>query len=732
MQRALAVSLLLVGCTGGLSAPDRPGNAPSSESEDSPGSVGGRSNAEGETGDDSETDPSVSDHTLFSCTKPELRGQGRPSIRRLTRDELLDSMEALVGSAIMQQNAVQLAASQIPSETPAEASGDLVREFQNSHSFDHAQGIFNTARAIADALSADPASLTRIFGNCAPTATEACASAFLNAQATRILRRPLDAARKTALLAAFSAEGAGVAGLKVVLTSLLQAPEAVFHLEPARRTCSGGASSAFNWDDASVFFAPSGGAPKVGAQETLTAGGWYVWQVPGTRISDDFSVLTLSVVGGGKDTLVLDVNLNDAPLIKGAQVRSGAGELTTVVSVPKGSNTKIGVSFTNPASGRSLQLRKVTLSNAGICSDAKPANGRVLIDDWAVASRVAYALTGRGPDADLLVAASKNALRNAAQVRPHAERLLKTPAARRQLEMVMDAWLQLSDLPEPTDVIATAAGIDPAGLAKEARQELLDFVTYVAFDRDGDVETLLSEPVGFPRSERMSKLYGSATATGDKPVELPNGHRGLLLRVAPLLSGQRAASPILRGVYVRKRLLCDTLPSPDFSIISAREMALHAADPARSSMRQIVTEITAPNGCMSCHAMINPIGFSLEEFDPLGRPRTVEVAYNDKDQVVAMHPIDTVVDAANIEPGGPDTLDGADALNRALEQSLKVRACLAARFFSTAQLRPLSDADSCAVAAVESALQEGKSLREAWLNAVVNEDLFYRKAGAAP
>ena len=98
----------------------------------------------------------------FRC---EAGGSALPktSMRRLTRDELLHSMEALVGPAVMHSPEVEAASAQIP----AESTGDLVHDFQNTHALEHATGILLTAEAVAAAVARDPAQRARLFGSCA-------------------------------------------------------------------------------------------------------------------------------------------------------------------------------------------------------------------------------------------------------------------------------------------------------------------------------------------------------------------------------------------------------------------------------------------------------------------------------------------------------------------------------------------------------------------------------------
>jgi hypothetical protein len=401
------------------------------------------------------------------------------------------------------------------------------------------------------------------------------------------------------------------------------------------------------------------------------------------------------------------------------------------VSNVAGRNVKVGVYFANAASGRSLQLRALSLRSADAqleCTQEPVENGLFAVDDWSVASRVAFALTGEAPDEALLDAAARGELGSVDQVMPHAERLAATPAARRQLEAVLDAWLSLDAIPTPNAAIAALAGIDGTGLPEEARRELLDYATHMVFEREADVASLMSLPQGFPRSERMATLYGSEIAEGDAPVALAQGHGGLLLRIAPLLSGQLGSSPILRGVYVRKRILCDELPSPDFTIVNSRLEQFEAEDRSVLSTREAVTEITSEGACPSCHVQINPLGFALEPFGPLGQPRDEEIVFDDAGQELARHPIDATVEAVNLEPGAPDVLRGPGELNAALAGSAKVRACIAERLYSHARLRPAVSADDCALAEIEDGLRGGESVLRAWLRAVVNQELFVRQA----
>jgi hypothetical protein len=677
-------------------------------------------------------DPGDARGPRFSCSDPSTRGQGQLAMRRLTRDELLHSFTAVIGGEVMSASAVTLAASQIPGEPP----GDLVATFQNGHAFDHVSGMLQTAQAVASELASSAAARDRVLGACAAEADRACAEAFLDGAALALMRRPLGAERRAALLAAFDAEGGGLPGMQWLLARTLQAPETLFHLELPQQTCEStpGEDLSFDGDDAAVFFSPLATGGEVEPPAELDENGWFVWQIPGARVLGRYTTLRIALTARADDDvpLELDVNLNDTPLLPGITVAPGTQTLEAAVMIESGANVKVGVQYKNAAAGRTLVLERLTLggdADATACT-AVPADGALFkVDAWSVASRLAYAITGQGPDAALLDAAANDQLSSEAEVRPHAERLIATPAARTQLHAVLRAWLNLDAIPTPHDAIAERAGIEPDGLSEEAVTELLDYATYQILDREADTTALMSDAIGFPRSERMATLYGSDVASSDEPVSLPE-HGGLLLRIAPLLSGQLSSSPILRGVYVRKRVLCDTLPSPDFSIVNERLDELAHQDKTMATTREAVTAITSVSPCNGCHVSINPIGFALESFDPLGMPRSEELVLDEDGNELARHPIDTRVTAANLEAGLPDELSGADELNEALGRSYKVRACIAERLYTHARLRPSAEPDHCALAALEEALTDGGSIKDAWLAAVVGPELFVREATA--
>ena len=290
------------------------------------GSGGGAGNA-GAAGDGDTLGPGPGSATgpRFTCGDPATRGQGQLEMRRLTRDELMSSLAAVLGDDVMGKGNVASAASQIPAEAP----GDRVATFQNGHAFDHVSGMLLTAQAVAAEVASDTSARERVLGACAPEADRACAERFLDTTALPLMRRPLAAARRAALLAAFESEGAGLAGMQWLLARTLQSPEALFHLELPRQRCEAAAGEdlTFAWDDESVFFSPLAGGGEVEPPAELTENGWFVWQVPGARVPGSYAKLRIALTARADDAtpLELDVNLNDGPLLTGSRSRPVLG-----------------------------------------------------------------------------------------------------------------------------------------------------------------------------------------------------------------------------------------------------------------------------------------------------------------------------------------------------------------------------------------------------------------------
>ncbi len=236
------------------------------------------------------------------------------------------------------------------------------------------------------------------------------------------------------------------------------------------------------------------------------------------------------------------------------------------------------------------------------------------------ASGLAMALWDSVPDEALARAARDGVLKDEAAVRAQATRMLGDPRARAKLAGFFRHWLKLEEASDLSKDPKAYPGFD-ADLASDLHWSLETFVEDVAWGDQPDFRRLLlSEHVYV--NERLARFYGvEAPATpGFTPVRLDPGQRAGVLThplVLATFSYHRSSSPIHRGVFLTRNVLGRTLRPPPMAI----EFMDDRFDPSLT-MREKVTELTGKAACMGCHGTINPLGFSLERFDAVGRLRT--------------------------------------------------------------------------------------------------------------
>lgn len=244
------------------------------------------------------------------------------------------------------------------------------------------------------------------------------------------------------------------------------------------------------------------------------------------------------------------------------------------------------------------------------------------VDDHAVAARLALALWDSLPDAELRSAAAQGELRTADEVRAQADRLLADPRAATKLREFFHHWLALEEAGDITKDHQAFPDFDEALLA-DLHTSLEKFVEHVVWSEASDYRELLVADYLF-LNNRLARFYGVATPTGDEfaLVKFPAEERAGVFTHPLLLSAfsyHKSTSPIHRGVFLTRNVLGRFLKPPPMAI----EFMDDRFDPSLT-MREKVTQLTSKDACMGCHATINPLGFSLEHYDAVGRYRTVD------------------------------------------------------------------------------------------------------------
>ena len=238
---------------------------------------------------------------------------------------------------------------------------------------------------------------------------------------------------------------------------------------------------------------------------------------------------------------------------------------------------------------------------------------------YELASRISYFLWASTPDDQLLSAAANGSLLNDATIRSEVARMLADPRAGTLLDEFAVNWLDFRDdkfdehtvdsnlFPEYTDEIEEA-------LKTETRSFLGHIIS-----ENRPISEILNAGYTF-LNEPLANFYGVQGVFGNnfRMYEWPAGsdRKGLLGHASSLTlhSKSDSTSPVKRGVWVMDRFLCDRPPEP-----TAETIALFPAIPLGLDSRQISeTHKESSPVCFACHAYVDPIGYGLENFNPIG------------------------------------------------------------------------------------------------------------------
>lgn len=243
-------------------------------------------------------------------------------------------------------------------------------------------------------------------------------------------------------------------------------------------------------------------------------------------------------------------------------------------------------------------------------------------DPFATAARLSFGLWDSLPDEPLWQAAAHAQLATPEQIRRQAERMSGDRRTQAKLRDFLLGWLRVDHGPELAKDKALHAGFSPE-VAADLRTSLLLALDDLFAGESRDFRRLFLEDTVWLNG-RLAPLYG-ASLPPDAPftrVRLDDGRRGGVLThpyMMSVLSYTAATSPIHRGVFLARSVLGNVLKPPEEAVAP-----LAPEEHPDLTTRERVALQTSAVACQTCHTMINPLGFALEEFDAIGRLRTVE------------------------------------------------------------------------------------------------------------
>ncbi|MCB9939785.1 MAG: DUF1592 domain-containing protein [Planctomycetaceae bacterium] len=297
-------------------------------------------------------------------------------------------------------------------------------------------------------------------------------------------------------------------------------------------------------------------------------------------------------------------------------------------------------------------------------------------DSFDVAARLSFTLWDSLPDDVLWQASLRGDLMKPEQVARQAERMVQDPRAKSKLREFLHQWLKLDDFEDLAKDQELYPEFSPE-LVADLRTSLDLLLEEVIWSEHADFRQLLLSD-GLYANNRLAKFYG-IEAPDNAPfarVAVDPVERSGVLSHPYMMTGfayHATSSPIHRGVFLARNLLGRTLKPPK-EAVTPIPADLH---PDLTTRERIALQ-TGPPACALCHEMINPLGFSLEHYDAVGRFRKEEGG----------RPVDASGYYQTIS-GEKAEFNGARELAEFLAGNTEVHAAFAERLFQYAVKQPV-------------------------------------------
>ncbi len=256
-------------------------------------------------------------------------------------------------------------------------------------------------------------------------------------------------------------------------------------------------------------------------------------------------------------------------------------------------------------------------------TESSPAAGNAKVSDLELASRLSFFLWSSVPDDTLLTLAAQNRLSQPAVLAQQVRRMLADQKSRALVENFASQWLLLRNLKNHVPTPGDFPNFDNE-LRQSFRRETEMFVESIIRE-DRSVLDLLNANYTFV-NDRLARHYGIPNVYGShfRRVTLKSEERRGLLGQGSILtvtSYPNRTSPVLRGKYILENIL-GTPPSPPPPNVDTTLEQKQGEEP--KSVRALLEQHRRNPTCASCHRVMDPLGFALENFDGVGEWRVKE------------------------------------------------------------------------------------------------------------
>lgn len=243
-----------------------------------------------------------------------------------------------------------------------------------------------------------------------------------------------------------------------------------------------------------------------------------------------------------------------------------------------------------------------------------------------VASKLSFFLTGKAPDATLRSLAASGQILDNTILSQQVDRLLATPDAQETIKRLFREMYGYDRFDSFTYSGEFLSGLDKFGLPNAMTAEMDTFFVDIVLNKKGTFSDLLTSQSTNISSQNLATVYGLATPG---VTNLQSNRAGFINRAAFLArKSGNYTSPVRRGLAVLEDVLCEPVPPPPPNAptsVSEEQIVSQL-----QSTRDRYTHLTETKGssCIYCHASMNSIGYTFENFDSIGRYRSVEKIYD--------------------------------------------------------------------------------------------------------
>jgi hypothetical protein len=305
-------------------------------------------------------------------------------------------------------------------------------------------------------------------------------------------------------------------------------------------------------------------------------------------------------------------------------------ELASFLATARATTTTTGNFYKGLEAGMARLLISPNFLFRVESSQPEAAGGAVQrLDDYSLATRISFLLWDAPPDAELMAAAATGALRDQQGLERQVDRMIASP----RFEQGVRAFFSDMFAYDQFEGLSKDQAIYPkftSPLVKDAREQVLRTIVDVLVTNRGDYRDLFTTRKTF-MSRNLGSLYKvqvpEAGFGGWTPHTFgPTDPRAGILTLAGFLmldpTHEGRSSPTIRGKSVRELFLCQKVPAPpgnvDFKIVQ------DTSNPVYKTARERLLAHRDNPTCAGCHAITDPMGLAMENYDAIGDFRTQE------------------------------------------------------------------------------------------------------------